>query len=91
MEILNYSKRSLKPSLSMKKKNHYQLADDLQRIINSVPMKQVKTVESNFQQNYLHLLPKDKDSNFPLVDIKSSKFLLEDLVLNKHIKIQLKN
>lgn len=69
-----------------KKKNHYQLADDLQRIINSVPMKQVKTVESNFQQNYLHLLPKDKDSNFPLVDIKSSKFLLEDLVLNKHIK-----
>ncbi|WP_394547873.1 AAA family ATPase [Priestia aryabhattai] len=69
-----------------KRKNHYQLADDLQKIINSISSKQFRKAESNFQNNYLHLLPKDKDSNFSLVDIKSSDVLLEDLVLQEDIE-----
>lgn len=66
-----------------RRKNHFQLADELEKILNSfkVPDK-LKKVESNINQNYLHLLPKDKDSNLPLFDIKPTKYLLEDLVLD---------
>lgn len=72
-----------------RKKNHFQLADELQRILNTSPIKQNRKLENNFQQNYLHLLPKDKDSNFPLMDLKSSDILFEDVILDEKIESNL--
>ncbi|GED13758.1 AAA family ATPase [Aneurinibacillus migulanus] len=66
------------------KKNHLQLAEELQRIINSTVTR--RKAETNFQQNYFHLLPKDKDSNYPLMDIKQSKKVLADLILAEEMK-----
>lgn len=74
-----------------RKKNHYQLADELQRIINSTSLKQLRKAESNFNNNLLHLLPKDKDSNFNLVDVKTSKLLLDDLILDEFVETLLKD
>ncbi|MBL5807949.1 ATP-binding protein [Bacillus sporothermodurans] len=74
-----------------RKKNHYQLADELQRIINSTSLKQLRKAESNFNNNLLHLLPKDKDSNFNLVDVKTSKILLDDLILDEFVSTLLKD
>ncbi|MDP4086167.1 MAG: ATP-binding protein [Bacillota bacterium] len=74
-----------------RKKNHFQLADELQRIINSTSFKQLRKAESNFNNNLLHLLPKDKDSNFNLVDVKTSKILLKDLVLDDFVYRLLKD
>lgn len=74
-----------------RKKNHYQLADDLQRILNSTSLKQLKKAETNFNNNFLHLLPKDKDSNYNLVDVKTSKLLLSDLVLEDFISTNIKD
>jgi len=74
-----------------RKKNHYQLADELQRIINSTSLKQLRKAESNFNNNLLHLLPKDKDSNFNLVDVKMSKILLNDLILDDFVNTLLKD
>lgn len=74
-----------------RKKNHYQLADELQRIINSTSLKQLRKAESNFNNNLLHLLPKDKDSNVNLVDVKTSKILLDDLILDDFVRTLLKD
>lgn len=74
-----------------RKKNHLQLADELEKILSSAKdLNSLRKVETNFNQNYLHLLPKDKDSNLPLFDIKSSKFLFDDLVLKEEIMNSIK-
>ncbi|MCY7810518.1 ATP-binding protein [Bacillus spizizenii] len=74
-----------------RKKNHYQLADELYKIINSTSLKQLRKAGSNFNNNLLHLLPKDKDSNFNLVDVKTSKILLNDLILDDFVSTLLKD
>jgi len=72
-----------------RKKSHFQLANDLQSIIDS--SKIYKKADSNFQQHYMHLLPKDKDSNFQLIDIKKTNVQLDTLVLSQNISESLKD
>lgn len=78
---------------------HRQLADELQEIVELQSTFSQKSavntnfnVKKNFTTNYLHLLPKDKDSNIPLVDIQTENILLDDIILEGDLKkVILKN
>lgn len=65
-------------------KSHSQLANDLQKILDSTSSEKKSLSQSGV--NYLHLLPKDKDSNQILMDIQEPNADLSELVLQPDVE-----
>ncbi len=66
-----------------KRKNHNLLARDLQKILSNGTTEQSSLYAQNFGQ-----LPRDKERNTVLVDIRAPKKHLSDLIISEHLKEQ---
>lgn len=74
-----------------KLKNHHQLANDLTSYYERFPNSNLNVIDNHINDNYLHLLPKDKDSNLPLMETRTTDKLLRDLSYSDEFKGVLEN